>query len=152
MTFWISERVKEWCRNDFMINIHEGMWPCVFLAWTILQEVTKGIILPNYIQINPLESNKYPVAHNVKMMSYQRRCNVIMSHRCWYDIILMLCACWVFKVFNIDIVIGEIAPQLGGHVFFVFFLWLMMVWTILQEGNQKNNSAKLYQNWPNGFW
>ena len=44
-----------------MINIHEGMWPCVFLAWTVLQEVTKGIILPNYIQINPLESNKYPV-------------------------------------------------------------------------------------------
>ena len=33
-------------------------------------------------------------AHNVKMTSYQRRCDVITSHRCWYDVILMLCACW----------------------------------------------------------
>ena len=33
-------------------------------------------------------------AHNVKMTSYQRRCNVITSHRRWYDVILMLCACW----------------------------------------------------------
>ena len=33
-------------------------------------------------------------AHNVKMMSYQRRCDVITSHRRWYDVILILCACW----------------------------------------------------------
>ena len=33
-------------------------------------------------------------AHNVKMTSYQRRCDVITSHRRWYDVILMLCACW----------------------------------------------------------
>ena len=32
-------------------------------------------------------------AHNVKMTSYQRRCDVITSHRRWYDVILMLCAC-----------------------------------------------------------
>ena len=34
-------------------------------------------------------------AHNVKMTSYQRRCDVISSHRRWYDVILMLFACWV---------------------------------------------------------
>ena len=33
-------------------------------------------------------------AHNVKMTSYQRRCDVITSHRRLYDVILMLCACW----------------------------------------------------------
>ena len=33
-------------------------------------------------------------AHNIKMTSYQRRCDVITSHRRWYDVILMLCACW----------------------------------------------------------
>ena len=33
-------------------------------------------------------------AHSVKMTSYQRRCDVITSHRRWYDVILMLCACW----------------------------------------------------------
>ena len=33
-------------------------------------------------------------AHNVKMTSYQRRCDVMTSHRRWYDVILMLCACW----------------------------------------------------------
>ena len=33
-------------------------------------------------------------AHNVKMTSYQRRCDVITSHRRWYDVILMLFACW----------------------------------------------------------
>ena len=37
-------------------------------------------------------------AHNVKMTSYQRRCDVITSHRRWYDVILMMCACWaVFR-------------------------------------------------------
>ena len=33
-------------------------------------------------------------AQNVKLTSYQRRCDVITSHRRWYDVILMLCACW----------------------------------------------------------
>ena len=37
-------------------------------------------------------------AHNVKMTSYQRRCDVITSHRRWYDIILMLCVCWVVNI------------------------------------------------------
>ena len=33
-------------------------------------------------------------AHNIKMTSYQRRCDVITSHRRWYDVILTMCACW----------------------------------------------------------
>ena len=31
---------------------------------------------------------------NVKMTSYQRRCDVITSHQRWYDVILTLCAYW----------------------------------------------------------
>ena len=33
-------------------------------------------------------------AHNIKMASYQRRCDVFTSHRRWYDVILTLCAHW----------------------------------------------------------
>ena len=33
-------------------------------------------------------------AHNIKMTSYQRRCDVITSHRRCYDVILTLCAHW----------------------------------------------------------
>ena len=36
-------------------------------------------------------------AHNIKMTSYQRRCDVITSHRRWYDVILKLCAHWVYS-------------------------------------------------------
>ena len=32
------------------------------------------------------------------MTSYQRRCNVITSHCHWYNVILMLCACWEIGV------------------------------------------------------
>ena len=49
-----------------------------------------------YGHIHPLcEQDFAQWAHNVKMTSYQRRCDVITSHRRWYDVILMLCACWV---------------------------------------------------------
>ena len=34
------------------------------------------------------------LAHYIKMTSYQRRCDVITSHRRWYDVILTLCAHW----------------------------------------------------------
>ena len=34
-------------------------------------------------------------AHDVKMTSYQRRCEVMTSHRCRTDVILTSCACWV---------------------------------------------------------
>ena len=43
---------------------------------------------------NVSSSGQSQWAHNVKMTSYQRRCDVITSHRRWYDVILMLCACW----------------------------------------------------------
>ena len=42
-------------------------------------------------------------AHNIKMTSYQRRCDVITSHRRWYDVILTLCAHWV---------VGNAVPRL----------------------------------------
>ena len=35
------------------------------------------------------------------MTSYQRRCDVTTSHRRWYDVILILCACWVqWNIYN----------------------------------------------------
>ena len=37
-------------------------------------------------------------AHNMKMTSYQRRCDVITSHRRWYDVILTLCAHWIERM------------------------------------------------------
>ena len=33
-------------------------------------------------------------AHDVKMTSYQRRCDVMTSHRRRYDVIMTSCACW----------------------------------------------------------
>ena len=33
-------------------------------------------------------------AHDVKMTSYQRRCDVMTSHRRRSDVIVMSCACW----------------------------------------------------------
>ena len=33
-------------------------------------------------------------AHDVRMTSYQRRCDVMTSHRRRSDVILMSCACW----------------------------------------------------------
>ena len=35
------------------------------------------------------------LAHDVKMTSYQRRCDVMTSHRRRSDVILTSCACWV---------------------------------------------------------
>ena len=32
--------------------------------------------------------------HDVKMTSYQRRCDIMTSHRHRSDVILMSCACW----------------------------------------------------------
>ena len=45
------------------------------------------------IQPGPYHEKKSQWAHNIKMMSYQRQCDVITSHRRWYDVILM-CARW----------------------------------------------------------
>ena len=33
--------------------------------------------------------------HNLKTMSYQRRCDVMTSHRRWYDVVLTSYVCWV---------------------------------------------------------
>ena len=48
-----------------------------------------------HVDLSSLVASQW--AHNVKMTSYQRRCDVITSHRRWYDVILMLCACWVIS-------------------------------------------------------
>ena len=42
-----------------------------------------------------IQSKSTQQAHNIKITSYQRRCDVITSHRRWYDVILTLCACLV---------------------------------------------------------
>ena len=33
--------------------------------------------------------------HCIETTSYQRRCDVVTSHRCWYNVVLRLCAYWV---------------------------------------------------------
>ena len=45
-----------------------------------------------YVLVHGLDVTQQ--AHNIKMTSYQRRCDVITSHRRWYDVILTLCARW----------------------------------------------------------
>ena len=55
-------------------------------------------------------------AHNVKMTSFQRRCDVITSHRRWYDVILTLCALWVctrtFKIIFLHLKYNLLLPEL----------------------------------------
>ena len=53
----------------------------------------------------------------------------------------------IFKVFYIDIE-GKYAPPPSGHVFWQ----IMLAWTILVEGYQRNIPAKLYLNRFIGFW
>ena len=45
-------------------------------------------------QVLQLQKHVTPQAHDVKMMSYGRRCDVITSHRRQYDVISTLCVCW----------------------------------------------------------
>ena len=42
-------------------------------------------------------------AHDVKMTSYQRRCDVMTSHRRRSDVILTSCACWVVTIIISDL-------------------------------------------------
>ena len=50
---------------------------------------------------NPIKKNKALIwdlsqwAFGAKMTLYQRRCDVITSHRRWYDVIFTSCAWWV---------------------------------------------------------
>ena len=60
-----------------------------FFFFFFVSNIKKHHIYTKYSRTNTSQW-----AHNVKMTSYQRRCDVITSHRRWYDVILMLCACW----------------------------------------------------------
>ena len=53
-----------------------------------------------YSEINAAGDSKFlgkttQQAHNIKMTSSQRRCDVSTLHRRWYDVMLTLCAHWV---------------------------------------------------------
>ena len=50
---------------------------------------------PEHAELDQTDTTQW--AHNVKMTLYQRRCDVITSHRRWYDVILMLFACWEYS-------------------------------------------------------
>ena len=66
-----------------------------------------------------------------------------------------------YLIFKFSIDVGKICPPTSpppppppnnhpyeGHVF-----WhVMMAWTILVEGHQRNSSAKLHWNWSSGLW
>ena len=74
---------------------------------------------PNYFTSVQRELNLRATsqwAHNVKMMSYQRRCYVITSHRRWYDVILMLFACWDCTL--AALVCNVLVRAISGHQFF----------------------------------
>ena len=90
---------KEWPKNFFHGEIstkecakHEDRtWSCLHARRTWRSAKLPRTVICNWYY--KLTCTQW--AHNVKMTSYQRRCDVITSHRRWYDVILMLCACWV---------------------------------------------------------
>ena len=67
--------------------------------------------------------------HNVKMTLFQRRCDVITSHRRWYDVILTLCAHWVCThTFNIiflhlkyDLLLPELCLLSNFKQYFLYY-------------------------------
>ena len=72
-------------RLDFispkLVSRHHKWW----LSWK------GGMLRPGTSTFDNLPSQQ---ANNIKMTSYQRRCDVITSHRRWYNVILTLCAHW----------------------------------------------------------
>ena len=62
-----------------------------FLCWIWIIDVSQQYFeYFRKIEEAELVENLPPTqqAHNIKMTSYQRRCDVITSHRRWYDVIL----------------------------------------------------------------
>ena len=56
-------------------------------------------------------------AHDVTMMSYERRCDVMTSHRRRSDVILTSCACWVsFTEILLTFVTAETLKELGEYL------------------------------------
>ena len=57
-------------------------------------------------------------AHDVKMTSYQRRCDVITSHRSLYDVILAPNAHWAFFQGTMTLdpqIVGPVAGTCNSH-------------------------------------
>ena len=69
-------------------------------------------ILKSYVRLMKVWTSRLwkwtQQANNIKMTSYERRCDVITSHRRWYDVILTLCAHWeTVEEFCINFCQGE---------------------------------------------
>ena len=56
-----------------------------------VRDITKP---PNSTGFTTTQEQTSQRAHDVKKTSYQRRCDVMMSHRRRSDVILTSCACW----------------------------------------------------------
>ena len=67
-------------------------YPPIVLIW--LKYCWKGYTISSHIPPSIHQSIYSQQAHNVKMTSYWRRCNVITSHRRQNDVISTSCACW----------------------------------------------------------
>ena len=105
-----------WCLNRriFAMSFHYGI-----SVQQSKRQVKEAVPMSNNSKNIPSVSRPFQgttqQAHNVKMTSYQRRCDVITSHRRWYDVILMLCACWVDTV-------GRVSTNFSWESFITFFL------------------------------
>ena len=69
--------------NNSRIHLRNRLW-----EYSISSSYNKFILK------HPFELNVTQQANNIKMTSYQRRCDVITSHQRWYDVILTLCVHW----------------------------------------------------------
>ena len=104
---WLRSGCRLWRYNCSKVLTDDGRrtdhYPISSPGAFVPGEIKKGLsgICPLAIYNAPSEDSERTIrkptqwAHNFKITSYQRRCDVITSHRRWYDIILMLCACWV---------------------------------------------------------
>ena len=60
---------------------------------------SEEMVYPSHLDLRCLAKlRSAQPTHNIKMTSYQRRCDVITSYRRWYDVILTLCAHWEVTV------------------------------------------------------
>ena len=99
----------------------------------------------NYYYLSGSFQGQPQQAYNIKMTSYQRQCDVITSHRRWYDVILTLCACWDLDRCYCTVCSGLYVPVLMV-IRFTDPDWHM--WTGQQEVFRACRGHAWIFNWP----
>ena len=70
----------------------------------------------NRIHLHPKHANTHSQrAHDVIMTPYQRRCNVMTSHRRRFDVILTSSVCWVTTLNLLQLELKKIRKQQQQH-------------------------------------